>query len=117
MFIRSCFLLSRVKHENSFITLGPGKTQSTLLSYKDKINKNIEILLVVSLASLLSRKRITKVLLNLHRCTGWSAALLFVCCEVRYSCTEARFSLVSIVHVGGNRKLLASIVHVYDFMR
>ena len=45
--------------------------QTILLSYK------IGILLVVSLNMILFNKRITKALIRLHGCTGWSTPLLF----------------------------------------
>ena len=44
--------------------LGQSETQTSLLSYRD--NQNIEILLVVSLDMVLSKKRITKELIRLR---------------------------------------------------
>ena len=38
---------------------------------------NIEISLIASLDIILSKKRITKALIRLHGCAGWSAPLLF----------------------------------------
>ena len=40
-------------------------------------SKKIEISLVASLDMILSKRRITKVLIRLHKCPGWSAPLLF----------------------------------------
>ena len=49
----------------------------------------IEILLVASLHTILSTKRVTKALIRLRGCAGWSAPVLFVTPENRFSHTEA----------------------------
>ena len=48
----------------------PIKTQTSLQKYKDLSSENIKTLHVASLALLLSRKRVTKVLTRLCGCAG-----------------------------------------------
>ena len=48
-----------------------------------------ENLLVSSLDMILSKKRITKALIRLRECAGWSAPLLFANTEDRFSHVEA----------------------------
>ena len=49
----------------------------------------IEISLVSSLDMILSNKRITKALIRLRRCAGWSAPVLFVNPQDRFSSVNA----------------------------
>ena len=49
----------------------------------------IEISFVASLDRILPKKRITKVLISLPRCAGWSAPLLFANPEDRFSRIKA----------------------------
>ena len=49
----------------------------------------IEILLVVSLDMILSKKWITKVLIRVRKCAGWSAPLLFANPEDMFYPVEA----------------------------
>ena len=53
-------------------------------------SQKTEISQVASLDMVLSNKRITKVLIRLHRCAGWSAPLLFAHPADRFSCVEAQ---------------------------
>ena len=53
-------------------------------------SQKTEILQVASLDMVLSNKRITKVLIRLHRCAGWSMPLLFAHPVDRFSCIEAQ---------------------------
>ena len=48
------------------------------VSSATETSKNIEILHVLRLASMISRLRITKVLISLCECAGWSVLLLLV---------------------------------------
>ena len=50
---------------------------------------NIEILHGAHLATILYIQRITKVLIRLWACAGWSASLLFPCNKVRFSHIKA----------------------------
>ena len=49
----------------------------------------IEILHRTSLTNILSRKLITKTLIRMRECAGWSAHLLFACNKIRVSSDEA----------------------------
>ena len=53
------------------------KARLKLVSQATKTSLKIEISLVASLDMVLSNKRITKVLIRLRGCAGWSAPLLF----------------------------------------
>ena len=68
-------------------------SSATESSYK------IEMLLVVSLDKVLSNKQITKTLIRLRGCTGWSAPLLLANPEGRFSWLKVfscrRFSCVA----------------------
>ena len=55
----------------------------------------IEISPVASLHMILSKKRITKVLIRLRGCAGWSAPLLFPNPEDRSSCVEAQIAYIT----------------------
>ena len=58
-------------------------------------DKKIEISLVESLEMILSNKQITKALIRLHGCAGWSAPLLFANPEDRFSSIAAEIDLVT----------------------
>ena len=47
---------------------------------------------------ILSNKHITKALIGLHGCTGWSAPLLFVNPKDRFSRVEALLALCCLIH-------------------
>ena len=51
---------------------------------------------------ILSKKHITKALIRLHRCAGWSAALLFRNTEDGFSRVEAHMISTIISWAGGN---------------
>ena len=51
------------------------KFQTSLLSYRDLLK--IEISPVASLHTILTKKQITKALIRLRGCAGWSAPVLF----------------------------------------
>ena len=53
-----------------------------------RIARTIEVLPVASFDKIHSNKRITKVLIRLCRCVGWSAPLLFTNPEDRFSRVE-----------------------------
>ena len=53
------------------------KTRLKPVSSATEASLKIEISLVASLAMILSKTQITKALIRLHRCAGWSAPLLF----------------------------------------
>ena len=57
-----------------------------------------EISLVASLDTciILSNKQITKVLIRLRRCAGWSAPLLFATPEDRFSRVEAQIEMLGL---------------------
>ena len=59
-----------VRRENLSSCFGHSKTQISLLSYRDLLE--IEISLVSSLDLILYNKRITKALIRLRVCAGWS---------------------------------------------
>ena len=59
------------------------------VSSATETSKKIEIPPMASLDMILSRKRITKALISLRECAGWSAPLLFVCLFVRLVLNEA----------------------------
>ena len=63
----------------------------------------IEKWLVASLDMILSNKRITKMLIRLRKCAGWSATLLF-------TNTEDRFSRVEAHMIQDNIKMLISFL-------
>ena len=54
-----------------------------------KTSWKIKILLVASLNMILSKTRITRALIRLRGCTGWSAPVLFASPEDRYPHVEA----------------------------
>ena len=67
----------------------PDKTQTNLLSYRDKeTNKNMENLYAANLVIKLHRNRITKALARLRICTGWPALLVFICYKIDFSRKE-----------------------------
>ena len=70
-------------------------SSATETSYK------LENLLVASLDMIHSHKRITKALIRLHGCVGWSAHLLFANTEDRLSCVEVHmvFTIISAQYV------------------
>ena len=53
------------------------KTRLKPFSSATVTSQKIEILLVASLDMILSNKQITKALIRLHGCAGWSAPVLF----------------------------------------
>ena len=53
----------------------PGKTQTSLLSYRSKLSH--EIANIETRDIILSRQRIRKALIRLYGCAGWSAPFLF----------------------------------------
>ena len=80
--------------------LGPVTTKPVFVFFFDKVrfklacsttetSCKIESSLVASLYMVLSNKRITKVLIRLRRCAGWSAPLLFANTEDRFSHVDA----------------------------
>ena len=60
------------------------------ISSATETREKVEISLVVSLHILLSKKRITKALIRLRGCAGWSAPVLFANPEDRFSHAEAQ---------------------------
>ena len=65
------------------------KERLKLVSLALETAQKIEISPVASLDMVLSIKRITKVLIRLRECAGWSAPLLFATPEYRFSHVEA----------------------------
>ena len=55
-----------------------------------RLARNFKISLVASLEMILSKTRITKALISLRGCAGWSAALFFANPEDRFSRVEAQ---------------------------
>ena len=80
-------------HEKTCLRgLGPGKTQTTLLTYRDQLESwNLDW---TSLDTIQSRQRTTKVVISLHECAGWSAPLLFTYGKNRFSHDEAHIMWV-----------------------
>ena len=60
--------------------------QTSLLSYRAYLEN--EISLEASLDMVLSKTRLTKALIRLRRCAGWSAPVLFANPEDRFYCVE-----------------------------
>ena len=60
---------------------------------------------------ILSNKRITKVLIRLRGCTGWSAPLLFANKEDMFSCNEAHISAIYNLQPDDMLKISFHIVH------
>ena len=77
-----------------------GETQTTLkpASSATETSYNIEISPVASLNMILSQKHITKVLIRMRGCAGWSAPLLFANPEDRFSPVKAIIIRLRIVH-------------------
>ena len=72
---KSCLIRSTLndywsQHDKNCIQILPQVSSAT------ETSKKIEISLVASIEMILSTKRITKALISLHRCAGWSAQLL-----------------------------------------
>ena len=93
-------------------------TTKSVFGFSDKVRfkparsatetiQNSEISLVASLDMILSNKPITKVLIRLHRCAGWSAPLLSANPEDRFSHVEAHIKM-SISHVKAQIKMSSS---------
>ena len=53
------------------------KARFKRVSSATETSKKIKIALIANLDMMLSKKRITKALIRLHGCAGWSAPLLF----------------------------------------
>ena len=53
------------------------KRESNQSPQLQRLARKLEFRLVASLDMILSKKLITKALISLRRCTGWSASLLF----------------------------------------
>ena len=80
----------------------------------------LEISAIASIGIILSRQRITKALIRLHKCAGWSAPLLFAygksrfCHDVArimmYKVTYSQCSCAGLDFVSGNPVLSASPV-------
>ena len=69
------------RHEKTCLRgLRPGKTQTSLLSYRRKL----ESWIFGYRGIILTRQRTTKVLIRLRGCAGWSASLLFAYCINRF---------------------------------
>ena len=67
-----------------------GKARLKPVSSATETIKKIEISLVASLDMLPSEKPITKALIRLRGCAGWSASLLFAYTEDKFSRVEAQ---------------------------
>ena len=89
-FLYMCLKLTAVKTLNmSFLTRKPvfGSVRPGMLSYT---NYSLNILDISSIGIILSRERITKMLIRLCGCAGRSASLLFaqaikrLCCDMRH---------------------------------
>ena len=65
-----------------------------------RTSKKIENLLVASLDMLLSKKRITKALIRLRRCAGWSAPVLFANPRRQVFSRRGPYVCLRISHVG-----------------
>ena len=75
----------------------------------------LEVLAIASRDITLSKQRTTKVLIRLHGCAGWSAALLFACGKSRFSHDVAQFLFLNVFK--GNDQLTLSeynAVSIYD---
>ena len=59
-----------------------------------EISYKIEISLVASLDMILFNQQITKMLISLRGCTGWSAPLLLESPKDKFSCIEAQINTV-----------------------
>ena len=84
------------------------------VSSATETGKKIEISLVASLDIILSRKRITKELVSLCGCAGWSALVLFANPEDRFSCVEDQLIVICIKMIPKNA--IASLYGVHDLM-
>ena len=76
------------------------KNQTSLLSYRDLLEDRN--LLVASLDVILSSKRLTKALIRMCRCAGWSASLLFPNTEDRFSRVKAHLIACNKIRVSCN---------------
>ena len=65
------------------------KARPIRVSLATETSYKIGISLVASLDMILSKERMTKVLISLCRCAGWSAPLLFANSEDRFSRVKA----------------------------
>ena len=68
---------------------GPQRDKTCLRDFQQSENSPI-----ASLDMILSKKRITKVLISLCGCAGWSAPLLFKIFEDKFSHTEANITVL-----------------------
>ena len=82
------------------------KVRLTLVCSTTGTSWNIEISLIASLDMILSRKRITKALIRLRGCAGWSAPLLFAQPDDRFSRLEAQ--IITWCRLWGRSGLLSS---------
>ena len=71
------------------------KTRLNPVSSATETSLKIELSFVASLDMVLSKKRITKVLIRLRGCAGWSAPLLFANLRRQVFCEEAHISHVT----------------------
>ena len=78
---------SRENLSSGFPTKRDSKNQSPQLQRLAR-----KVLLVESLYMILSKKRITKALIRLHVCAGWSAPLLFANLRRQVSRVEAHIA-------------------------
>ena len=69
------------------------------ISDEERLNPISSATVVVSLDMILSKKQITKVLISLHRCAGWSAPLLFAYHEDRFSHVKAHIMCSVLIYV------------------
>ena len=63
---------------------------------------------------ILFKKRITKALISLRGCAGWSAPLLFANPEDRFSCDEAHIAHIAyvfILHLSSFKHVI--VIHIY----
>ena len=85
----------------------------------DETSHGLEILAMASRGIILYRQRTTKALIRLHRCSGWSAPLLFVCGINRFSHDEAHIIPTAIIPfcwfkvLMGSCQLLAKVKYVH----
>ena len=75
-----------------FCCMRPGRASKS--SSATKTYYKIETLHGASLAKLLLREWITKALIKLFRCLGWSVSLLCACNKIRISRSKAQFALM-----------------------
>ena len=75
MSLKKLLLIGR--HRNKSVFRISDKASSKPVSSATETTQKNEILLVASLDMLLSKTRITKALIRLHGCAGWSAPVLF----------------------------------------